>query len=98
MNELRSEITRILDSCREMGSKRFIAQHLMTDLNNRFDEAIEKVKQGYFDDIPDPVQQSEELWPLFEEFTVLRKDIKKYDNFTQNVMDKFEVIGIVFFF
>ena len=93
VQELRTEISSILDQCREMGAKRFIATHLMEHLDGQLDEAISKVKRGDFNDIPDPIQQSAELWPLFEEFTLLRKDIRKYDNFSQTIRDKFETIG-----
>ena len=51
------------------------------------------MKRGDFDSIPDPIQQSAELWPLFEEFTGFRKDVFKFDNFSQTMRDKFELIG-----
>ena len=40
-----------------MGAKRFIAHHLMDHLDTKLDRAIQKVKDGEFDDIPDPVKE-----------------------------------------
>ena len=45
-----------------MGAKRFIAHHLMDHLDAKLDRAIQKVKDGEFDDIPDPVQ---EIYKIF---------------------------------
>ena len=57
IHELQLKVTEVLTKCREMGAKRFIAHHLMDHLDAKFDRAIQKVKDGAFDDIPDPVQE-----------------------------------------
>jgi hypothetical protein len=76
-----------------MGKKRYIAEHLLAELDGNLDKAIKKVQNGAFDDIPDPVEQSELMWPLFEEFTGLKKDIVEYANFDQQMRDIIDIIS-----
>ena len=38
-------------------------------------------------------KQSKELWPLFEEFTEIKKEVGKYHNYTQDMRDRIEHIA-----
>lgn len=43
VEELKTEISAVLEQCREMGKKRFIATAYMEQLDGQLDEAINKV-------------------------------------------------------
>ena len=53
IEQLRDEIDQVVETCREIGSNRFITEHYLNDINARLDVALKKVEDGLLEDIPD---------------------------------------------
>ena len=75
IQQLKDEITKTVDTCREIGSNRYITEYWLQNMEDRIDLAHKAVKNGILDDIPEwPEDQADDLADLARDVKNLEKE------------------------
>ena len=75
IQQLKDDITKTVDSCREIGSNRYITEYWIKNMMDRIDLAQKAVDNGILDDIPEwPEENLDDLDDLVKDVTNLQKE------------------------
>ena len=73
IEQLKLEITGIVEKCREIGSNRFITEHYLSSLDDRVDEALKLIESGILNDIPE-LNEPTQIDDLIKDTNALEKE------------------------
>lgn len=89
IEQLKSEITTIVDTCRNIGSNRFITEAYLGDLNARLRIILEKVESGALDDV-ESWTDPEGIESIVRDAYGLDRELVEFSTFNQEVKDNYE--------
>lgn len=89
IEQLKGEITTIVETCRDIGSNRFITEAYLGDLNARLRVILEKIDDGVLDGVDNWVDpQGAES--LVQDVYGLDRELSQFSTFNQEVKDNYE--------
>jgi len=90
IEQLKSEITTIVDTCRNIGSNRFITEAFLGDLNARLTIVLKKVENGALDDV-ESWTDPEGIESIVRDAYGLDRELVQFSTFYQEVKDNYEL-------